>query len=76
MPDFCILYEYNGNDVGLVAVEVKLPKAKISQVLSDRSKLALEMKRMVDEQVLQGFRNPISFGLLVEGIYTSFLFFV
>ncbi|KAI8335994.1 hypothetical protein EDC96DRAFT_579040 [Choanephora cucurbitarum] len=71
MPDFCILYEYNGNDVGLVAVEVKLPKAKISQVLSDRSKLALEMKRMVDEQVLQGFRNPISFGLLVEGYECS-----
>ncbi|OBZ86088.1 hypothetical protein A0J61_05862 [Choanephora cucurbitarum] len=71
MPDFCILYEYNGNDVGLVAIEVKLPKAKISQVLSDKSKLALELKRMVDEQVQQGFRNPISFGLLVEGYECS-----
>ncbi|KAI8387053.1 hypothetical protein BD560DRAFT_420246 [Blakeslea trispora] len=53
-PDFLIMMPFKGSNVGLVAVEVKQPSAKSSQVLSDRSKLALECKRMVDDQVLKG----------------------
>ncbi|KAI8390122.1 hypothetical protein BD560DRAFT_429921 [Blakeslea trispora] len=71
MSDFCVFYEHNGNDVGLLAIEVKLPEARSSQVLSDRSKLALELKRMIDEQLQQGFKDPISYGILVEGYKCS-----
>ncbi|OBZ87593.1 hypothetical protein A0J61_04345 [Choanephora cucurbitarum] len=66
-PDFCIVYEFKGNGVRLLAITVKLPNAASSQLLSDRSKLGLEMKRMVDEQTIQGSFEPKSFGVLVEG---------
>lgn len=65
---------FRGANVGLVAIEVKLPNAKSSQLLSDRAKLALECKRMVDEQVLQGSQNPRSFGILVEGKILSLFY--
>ncbi|KAI8373436.1 hypothetical protein EDC96DRAFT_499302, partial [Choanephora cucurbitarum] len=66
-PDFLIMMPFKGSNVGLVAVEVKQPSAKSSQVLSDKSKLALECKRMVDDQVLKGSKDPRSFGVLVAG---------
>ncbi|KAI8360747.1 hypothetical protein EDC96DRAFT_513318 [Choanephora cucurbitarum] len=71
-PDFLVTYEYKGCDVGLLAVEVKPPNACSSQTLSDRSKLGLELKRMVDEQVVQGSFEPKSFGILVEGFECTF----
>ncbi|KAI8367809.1 hypothetical protein EDC96DRAFT_543679 [Choanephora cucurbitarum] len=45
-PDFCIMYELKGNDVGLLAIEMNLPNAASSQLLSDGLKLGLTMKRM------------------------------
>ena len=66
-PDFCIVYEFKGNGVRLLAITVKLPNAASSQLLGDRSKLGLEMKRMVDEQIIQGSFEPKSFGVSVEG---------
>ncbi|KAI8367296.1 hypothetical protein BD560DRAFT_424674 [Blakeslea trispora] len=71
-PGFCIMYELKGEKVGLLAIEVKFPDARSSQVLSDRSKLALELKRMVDQQVGLGSRRPQSFGVLVEGFDCTF----
>ncbi|KAI8368742.1 hypothetical protein BD560DRAFT_132470 [Blakeslea trispora] len=60
--------------VGLffLAVEVKLPDAHSSQVLSDRSKVDLELNRMVDEQIVQGSYGPKSFGILVQGFRCTF----
>ncbi|KAI8324825.1 hypothetical protein EDC96DRAFT_550401 [Choanephora cucurbitarum] len=66
-PDFCIMHEYQGEKVGLLAIEVKLPSATSSQSLSDRSKLGLELKRLIDQQVAQGSFEPRSFGVLIEG---------
>ncbi|KAI8364967.1 hypothetical protein BD560DRAFT_448361 [Blakeslea trispora] len=57
-PDFCVMYEFQGNNVGLLAIEAKSPDACSSQALSDRSKLALELKRMVDQQIILGSRDP------------------
>ncbi|KAI8330399.1 hypothetical protein EDC96DRAFT_569156 [Choanephora cucurbitarum] len=71
-PDFCVMYDFQGENVGLLAIEVKLPNARSSQVLSDRSRLALELKRMIDQQVLLGSRKPESFGVLVEGFECTF----
>ncbi|KAI8369881.1 hypothetical protein EDC96DRAFT_543045 [Choanephora cucurbitarum] len=65
-PDFCVMHKFQGINVGLLAIEVKLPDVCSSQALSDRSKLALELKRMVDQQVISGSRDPKSFGVLVE----------
>ncbi|KAI8371086.1 hypothetical protein BD560DRAFT_396051 [Blakeslea trispora] len=66
-PDFCIMHDFRGDFVGLLAIEVKLPNAASSQTLSDRSKLGLELKRLVDQQVIKGSLEPKSFGVLVEG---------
>ncbi|OBZ80217.1 hypothetical protein A0J61_11734 [Choanephora cucurbitarum] len=71
-PDFCVKYNFKGSSIGLLAVEVKLPNPHSSQVLSDRSKLGLELKRMVDEQIIQGSYEPKSFGVLVEGFRCTF----
>ncbi|OBZ85387.1 hypothetical protein A0J61_06562 [Choanephora cucurbitarum] len=53
--------------VRLMAIEVKLLSATSSQSLSDRSKLGLELKRLIDQQVPQGSFEPRSFGVLIEG---------
>ncbi|KAI8352882.1 hypothetical protein BD560DRAFT_408617 [Blakeslea trispora] len=71
-PDFCVMHEFQGSNVGLLAIEVRLPGACSSQALSDRSKLALELKRMIDQQVISGSRDPKSFGVLVEGFECTF----
>ncbi|KAI8051877.1 uncharacterized protein B0P05DRAFT_562202 [Gilbertella persicaria] len=42
-------------------------KPDFSQILSDRSKLALECKRSIDHQVSLGVRTPKCFALFVDG---------
>ncbi|KAI8084182.1 uncharacterized protein B0P05DRAFT_635919 [Gilbertella persicaria] len=42
------------------------PGTKSSQILSDRSKLALECKRSIDHQVSLGVRTPKCFALFVD----------
>ena len=69
-PGFCFL----SGGVGFFAVEVKPPNACSSQVLIDQSKLGLELKRMVDQQIIHGSTDPKSFGLLVEGKFHTFFY--
>ncbi|OBZ81462.1 hypothetical protein A0J61_10489 [Choanephora cucurbitarum] len=72
-PDFFLFCPFEGEDFGLLCVEVKKPGCTITQSLSDRSKLALEMKRSIDNQALLGVQTPKCFGLLVDGlVVTSF----
>ncbi|KAI8370182.1 hypothetical protein EDC96DRAFT_423528, partial [Choanephora cucurbitarum] len=66
-PDFHIFCPFEGEDFGLLCVEVKKPGRAITQSLSDRSKLALEMKRSIDNQALLGVQSSKCFGLLVDG---------
>ncbi|KAI8368657.1 hypothetical protein EDC96DRAFT_607284 [Choanephora cucurbitarum] len=70
-PDFFVSYTLKDEDFGLLCVEVKKPDASVSQSLSDKSKLALETKRAVDDQALRGIQFPKCFGLLVDGLSVS-----
>ncbi|KAI8347599.1 hypothetical protein EDC96DRAFT_567714 [Choanephora cucurbitarum] len=77
-PTFLLMTTIRESSVGFLAIEVKKEENfKSSQVLSDRSKLGLECKRMVDEQVLEGSESPRSFGVLVCGfecrVFSCFL---
>ncbi|KAI8385747.1 hypothetical protein BD560DRAFT_486735 [Blakeslea trispora] len=47
-PKFCLKHNFKGSSVGILAVKVKFPNAHSSQILRDRSKLGLELKRMSD----------------------------
>jgi hypothetical protein len=53
--------------VNLLAIEVKRPGCSGSQVISDRSKCGLELKKMIDNQATFGVKKPMSFGVVVEG---------
>ncbi|KAI8053703.1 uncharacterized protein B0P05DRAFT_306841 [Gilbertella persicaria] len=66
-PDFFVFLPIDDNSFGLLCVEVKKPGTKSSQILSDRSKLALECKRSIDHQVSLGVRTPKCFALFVDG---------
>ncbi|KAI8368655.1 hypothetical protein EDC96DRAFT_505116 [Choanephora cucurbitarum] len=63
-PDFFVSYTLKDEDFGLLCVEVKKPDASVSQSLSDKSKLALETKRAVDDQALRGIQFPKCYGSL------------
>ncbi|OBZ90055.1 hypothetical protein A0J61_01895 [Choanephora cucurbitarum] len=66
MPDSLLMMPFRESNVGFVTIKVKkADNCKSSQVLSDRSKLGLECKRMIDEQVLRGSESPRPFGVLV-----------
>ncbi|OBZ81411.1 hypothetical protein A0J61_10540, partial [Choanephora cucurbitarum] len=71
-PDFI----FSCGDAGFLAVEVKPPGVRSSQVLTNQSKLGFELKRMLDQQILQGPTEAKSFGLLVEGLKCTFIYVV
>ncbi|KAI8345317.1 hypothetical protein EDC96DRAFT_320859 [Choanephora cucurbitarum] len=73
-PDFHIFCPFEGEDFSLLCIEVKKPGHAITQSLSGRPKLALEMKRSIDNQALLGVQSPKCYGLLVDGlVVTSFV---
>jgi hypothetical protein len=66
---------YDGDvAVNLLAVEVKRPGCSGSQVIGDRSKCGVELKRIIDNQITFGVKRPMSFGVVVEG-YTCHTFY-
>ncbi|KAI8368352.1 hypothetical protein EDC96DRAFT_574213 [Choanephora cucurbitarum] len=51
----------------LLVMEVKKKDAKPSQLISDDCKVAMSIKKMIDEQVAFGVKDPVAVGLKVEG---------
>ncbi|KAI8336447.1 hypothetical protein EDC96DRAFT_450447 [Choanephora cucurbitarum] len=48
-------------------MEVKNKDVKPSQAISDNAKIAMCLKKMLDEQVAFGVEDPVALGLEVEG---------
>ncbi|OBZ82046.1 hypothetical protein A0J61_09904 [Choanephora cucurbitarum] len=72
--NFFVFYPLDNEKFGLLCVEVKKPGYTGTQSLSDRSNLALEMKRSIDTQAFYGVHFPRCLGLLVDGLSaTSFV---
>ncbi|KAI8357360.1 hypothetical protein EDC96DRAFT_515074 [Choanephora cucurbitarum] len=70
-PDFFLFRPSDDEEFGLLCVKVKKPGCSVTQSLSDRSKLALEMKRSIDHQAILGIQSPKCFGILVDGLVVS-----
>ncbi|KAI8378282.1 hypothetical protein EDC96DRAFT_561804, partial [Choanephora cucurbitarum] len=69
--DFFLFRSFNDEDFVLQCVEVKKPGRVVTQSLSNRSKLALEMKRSIDHQAVLGVQSPKCFDILVDGLVVA-----
>ncbi|KAI8090085.1 uncharacterized protein B0P05DRAFT_584314 [Gilbertella persicaria] len=71
-PDFMIGVAQRKNPLYFFFVEVKRPaETSCYQEESDFVKLLKEMKHSINDQLVLGFNDPISYGLLVEGFRCS-----
>lgn len=48
-------------------MEVKNANARSNQLMSDKCKIAMYLKKMIDEQVAFGVKSPVAIGMKVEG---------
>ncbi|KAI8327379.1 hypothetical protein BD560DRAFT_317997, partial [Blakeslea trispora] len=55
----------------LLIAEVKKPKAKVTQLISDEAKLANMMKLMIDRLVVKKIMSPVVCGVVDDGTFTK-----
>ncbi|KAI8328224.1 hypothetical protein BD560DRAFT_494408 [Blakeslea trispora] len=67
-PDLVVKCEVEKNlFLDVLVMEVKNANARSNQLMSDKCKIAMYLKRMVDEQVAFGVKSPVAIGMKVEG---------
>ncbi|KAI8369210.1 hypothetical protein EDC96DRAFT_420069, partial [Choanephora cucurbitarum] len=66
-PDYLLKVVSEGEKFDILAVEVKKPKAKASQIVNDTSKLGNILKLMLDRLALFGVPSPVVCGLVDDG---------
>ncbi|KAI8070545.1 uncharacterized protein B0P05DRAFT_573276 [Gilbertella persicaria] len=67
LPDYLVKAVFTGIKFDLLAVEVKKPKAKFSQIVNDESKVAVLMKLMINRLVQNSIPSPVVCGFVDNG---------
>lgn len=73
-PDFMVGTKLKKKDLYFFFIEVKRPDTTSKyQPENDYTKLMKHMKGSVDEQLCLGVQNPLSLGILVEGMLSFYM---